>query len=181
MPWVIGCILLAGAAVIVCSLTYRRIPRFTTDELGDFAFDQVNGTLNDVPEAFRKLDGKRVVLKGEMWQPWYLPGSALNSFELTNVRDHHEWHAPKIQDFVQCHSLGSVQYTDGVVSVTGILHVNVVSTGGKVTGVFGLDAERIDPAHPIEPRTSWVLIPTVLVLIVLVIRFWKARLVLHCS
>src|SRR5687768_11320969 len=35
--------------------------------LGYSPFDQSNGTINDVPERYRQLDGKRVVLVGEMY------------------------------------------------------------------------------------------------------------------
>src|SRR5690349_7064920 len=37
--------------------------------LGNFTFDQANGTIGDVPERYRKLDGKKVELKGFMFSP----------------------------------------------------------------------------------------------------------------
>ena len=37
--------------------------------LGFFNFDQANGSINDVPPQFRKLDGQKVMLEGFMWSP----------------------------------------------------------------------------------------------------------------
>ena len=37
--------------------------------MSTFTFDQNNGTINDVPAKWRELDGKKVVLHGEMWEP----------------------------------------------------------------------------------------------------------------
>src|SRR5437588_8636314 len=35
--------------------------------LGHFRFDDREGTVGDVPERFRKLDGKRVAMEGKMF------------------------------------------------------------------------------------------------------------------
>ncbi|HEY8665393.1 MAG TPA: hypothetical protein VIL86_01950, partial [Tepidisphaeraceae bacterium] len=35
--------------------------------LAGFEFNQIDGTLADVPEKYRKLDGQRVMLVGTMW------------------------------------------------------------------------------------------------------------------
>src|SRR3954466_8668129 len=37
--------------------------------MSSFEFDQVNGTKQDIPEQWRNLDGKKVILRGEMWSP----------------------------------------------------------------------------------------------------------------
>src|SRR3954468_18129796 len=34
-----------------------------------FSFDQYNGRLEDVPSKWRDLNGKKVILSGEMWVP----------------------------------------------------------------------------------------------------------------
>src|SRR5688572_17199334 len=34
--------------------------------MSTFTFDQTNGTINDVPEKWRALDGQKVILEGEM-------------------------------------------------------------------------------------------------------------------
>ena len=34
-----------------------------------FPFDQVNGTVDDIPIKWRQLDGTKVIANGEMWQP----------------------------------------------------------------------------------------------------------------
>src|SRR5437868_616797 len=49
--------------------------------LGYFPLDQQNGTLDDVPGPFRKLDGQRVVLKGMMFAG-QSAGAKLTDFQL---------------------------------------------------------------------------------------------------
>src|SRR5688500_16584988 len=49
--------------------------------MSSFPFDQVAGTIDDVPEIWRKQDGKKVILYGEMWQPQAAAGK-LSNFEL---------------------------------------------------------------------------------------------------
>src|SRR4051812_44587902 len=35
--------------------------------MGNFTFDEVNGTINDVPEQWRALDGKKLSLVGQIY------------------------------------------------------------------------------------------------------------------
>jgi hypothetical protein len=35
--------------------------------MSTFTFDQNNGTIDDIPQKWRDLDGKKVVVHGEMW------------------------------------------------------------------------------------------------------------------
>src|SRR5581483_4751322 len=37
--------------------------------MSNFEMDQQTATAQDIPVQWRKLDGKRVMLRGEMWQP----------------------------------------------------------------------------------------------------------------
>src|SRR5438477_5952420 len=46
-----------------------------------FPFDQAGGTINDIPKKWRDLEGKRIVVYGEIWQP-YAAGSKVAGFQL---------------------------------------------------------------------------------------------------
>lgn len=115
--------------------------------LGNFPFDQENGSLRDVPSQFRQLDGKRVVLDGFMF---VRGGSAprVRQFEFVyNINKCCFTGPPLVQErvyaFVPDHD--TVPFVD-FCRLTGILHVNVQKEAGKVQTVYTLDVERLDPA-----------------------------------
>src|SRR5277367_332270 len=47
-----------------------------------FDLDQVGGRLTDVPAKFRALEGKKVELIGEMWNPHRIDDDTLSYFQL---------------------------------------------------------------------------------------------------
>src|SRR5712672_1694409 len=49
--------------------------------MSNFEFDQIDGVTADVPKRYRDLDGKRVLLCGEMWVP-RSAGDQVDSFDL---------------------------------------------------------------------------------------------------
>src|SRR3954465_6118081 len=49
--------------------------------MGNFEFDGTNGTVNDVPPQFRNLDGKNLVLEGEMY-PGNEASGSIHNFQL---------------------------------------------------------------------------------------------------
>jgi hypothetical protein len=112
-----------------------------------FPFDQVNGTINDIPQKWRDLDGKKVVLSGEMWAG----GSAaeeLRAFQLCySVAKCCFSGPPQVQHFVnaRARSGGWMPYYPGVVTVTGTLHVTVKRGEGKVASVYEMDVDKIEP------------------------------------
>ena len=51
--------------------------------MSTFDMDQTNATMQDIPEKWRNLEGKKVLMIGEMWAPNYAGDSArLNYFQL---------------------------------------------------------------------------------------------------
>src|SRR5262245_38199285 len=50
--------------------------------MNNFALDQANGTIDDIPKKWRDLDGQRVVVYGEMWRPLTADDGRVGSFEL---------------------------------------------------------------------------------------------------
>ena len=116
--------------------------------MSNFIFDQTSGTINDVPEKWRKLDGQKVILYGEMWQP-YQAGDSVGGFELVySIAKCCFSGPPQVQHFVKATVVNGkkVGYYDGLVKVTGTLHVNVKKSEGKVERVYELDVDSVDPA-----------------------------------
>jgi len=109
-----------------------------------FHFDQQNGTLDDVPQKWRDLDGQKVKVVGEMWDP-YSAGNQVVGFQLVySIAKCCFSGPPQIQHFVQARVVPgkSVGYYSGPVEVMGTLHVKVTRDElGKITGVYHLDVE----------------------------------------
>jgi hypothetical protein len=95
--------------------------------ISTFPFDEKNGKITDIPKQWRELDGKRVVMDGEMWAP----GSAaprINKFDLCySIAKCCFNGPPQVQHFVKSTVVnnGRVPYYSGLVRVTGTLHVDV--------------------------------------------------------
>jgi hypothetical protein len=117
--------------------------------MSTFAFDQQRGTLNDIPQKWRELDGQKVVLHGEMWQPQGA-GPTVENFELVySIAKCCFSGPPQVQHFVHSKATTNARlgYYEGTVEVKGTLHVNVKSEEGKVTSVYQLDVESVTPAR----------------------------------
>ncbi len=115
--------------------------------MSNFPFDQTNGKFEEIPEQFRQLDGKRVLLEGEMYAPnsW---APQIGTFELVySIQKCCLSGPPQIQHFVQSRVLndGKVPFLPGLVRVLGTLHVDVQKDAGRVVSVYRLDVERVEP------------------------------------
>src|SRR2546421_1346181 len=112
-----------------------------------FPFDQVNGTIDDVPKQWRDLDGKKVVTYGEMWNDQYA-GRYVDSFELVySIAKCCFNGPPQVQHFVHATAVKGkdLEYYQGLVKVKGTLHVDVTHDAGKVNHVYWMDAESVEP------------------------------------
>ena len=111
-----------------------------------FHFDQENGTIDDVPQKWRELDGQKVKVVGEMWDP-YSAGNQVVGFQLVySIAKCCFSGPPQIQHFVQARVVPgkSVGYPSGPVEVMGTLRVKVTRDElGKITGVYHLDVESV--------------------------------------
>ncbi len=116
--------------------------------MSTFEMDQNKGTINDVPPQFRELDGKRVVMEGEMWQPRAANGSISNFQLVYSIQKCCFSGPPKVQHFINAGVVDGkkVEYYSGLVKVTGTLHVNVTQEGGKVSSVYRVDVESVEPS-----------------------------------
>jgi hypothetical protein len=119
--------------------------------MSSFEMDQFNATLADIPEKYRKLDGKKVLLQGEIAPTTTSARGADNTFSLCySVAKCCFSGPPKIQHFVECavppgktfSALGS----SGQVAVYGTFHVTIKKTGDAIQSVFQLDVQRVEPA-----------------------------------
>ena len=59
--WMVKMQVTGGIEKVAGGYTYVDLKAMST-----FTFDQNNGTINDIPAKWRELDGKKVVLHGEM-------------------------------------------------------------------------------------------------------------------
>lgn len=128
--------------------------------LGAFTFDQVNGTVSDIPWQIRALDGKHVTVTGYIWAPISANGKSITSFELTNdLGSSYQAQPPLVQHFI--HAVVppeySAQYSDGLVRLHGIFHVDVKHDAGRVSRVFSITLQRIEPISkpPHSPQAGY--------------------------
>lgn len=115
--------------------------------MSDFRFDQVNGADADIPARFRQLQGRRVVLVGEMFSGRAAAGRPAD-FELCySISKCCFVGQPQIQHFVKCTVPRGrkVRFYDGPVRVTGTLSVGVQREGASILSVYRLDVEDVKP------------------------------------
>ena len=115
--------------------------------MSTFGFDQTNGTIADIPQKWRELDGKKVVVHGEMWQPEGADDSVDNFQLVYSIAKCCFSGPPQIQHFVKCAVPAGkeVGYYRGLVKVIGTLHVDVKNEDGKVTSVYAVDIDDLQP------------------------------------
>jgi len=119
--------------------------------MSTYTFDQDNGTIKDVPEKWRQLDGQKVILQGEMWQATGA-GSEVQNFDLCySIAKCCFTGPPQVQHFVKSRASNNarINYYEGQVEARGVLHVNVVKdpAAGKVASVYQFDVESLKPVQ----------------------------------
>jgi hypothetical protein len=120
--------------------------------MSSFVFDQTGGTISDVPEKWRALDGQRIVLEGEMVPPSLSARGGTGKFELVySVQKCCFSGVPQIQHFIQCTvpSGAEVPFLAGLVRVAGTLRVDVTRDPetNAINGVFHLAVEGFEPVE----------------------------------
>jgi hypothetical protein len=116
--------------------------------MSSFPLDQVNGRLEDIPKKWRDLDGQKVILYGEMWQPLAASDNDVKAFDLCYSITKCCFNGPpQVQHFVRSRVVPgrSLSYYPNLVKVTGTLHVHVTQDAGRVGSVYQLDVENIEP------------------------------------
>jgi|SRR6185312_17273769 len=117
--------------------------------MGNFHFDDQSGVMSDVPGEFRNLDGKRVELKGMMWNGM-AAGSQVKMFQLVyNIQKCCFNGPPRVQErvFVFVPEGKSVSMHGELVDVVGKLHVRLKKDPqGTIISVYTMDLEDLQPA-----------------------------------
>ena len=117
--------------------------------MSTFTFDQANGTLDDIPKQWRDLNGQKVVLYGEIWSP-YEANNQIAGFDLCySIAKCCFAGPPPGQHFFQSRvpQGKSVDYYQGKVKVTGVLHISVHKAGGKVNSIYQLEVASVEPVQ----------------------------------
>ncbi len=117
--------------------------------LGYFPFDPAKDTLDNVPERWRQLDGKRVLLEGEMFTQ-DSASDRVRDFQLVySIQKCCFGGPPKVQERVFVHvpdEAGVPNYTyRGLVRVLGKLRVNLKKDQGQASSLYEMDIESIEP------------------------------------
>lgn len=114
--------------------------------LGNFPFDEVNGTITDVPRQYRELDGKKVLLEGFPYVTKYA-GDEAPEFEFVyNVAKCCFGGPPKVQErvFAKARPGQSVpNYHRMFATLEGTLHVKVDKEEGRAKTLYTLDIDKI--------------------------------------
>jgi hypothetical protein len=115
--------------------------------LSNFDFDEHNGTVSDIPQRDRDLDGKEVSLEGFI-APTSVSEDKLKAFELIYNVARNDWDRPRVQErvFAQV-SHGTIDFSTDEIRVIGILHIKLNKDPDihKIVTVFTLDVERVEP------------------------------------
>jgi hypothetical protein len=116
--------------------------------LGNFPFDDKNGTIADVPPMYRELDSKKVVLEGFPYLTKY-SDEEVPQFELVyNISKCCFGGPPKVQERVYVHTRDGSSvpaYFYKFASIEGTLHVQLKKEAGLVTRLYDLDIDKISP------------------------------------
>lgn len=110
--------------------------------LGFFNFDDVKGTIDNVPGRYRNLDGQRVALDGFMWAPDHAVRT--RNFEFVyNIQKCCFNGPPFVQERVFVHSSTALPITGRLWRLTGTLHVRLQKNEiGTITSVYTMDVDQ---------------------------------------
>jgi hypothetical protein len=113
--------------------------------LGNFPFDDANGTVTDIPKKWRDLDGKRVILDGFMYAG-NSAGDEVSEFQFVyNIAKCCFGGPPKVQERVFARSHAAVPYYGQMVRCIGTLHVGVKKNEtGQTSSVFEMDVDKVE-------------------------------------
>jgi hypothetical protein len=117
--------------------------------MSNFEMDQRSGTLADVPERYRNLDGKKVLLQGEVAPADFTLGKGSDFLLCYSVAKCCFGGPPKVQHFVSCRVSKDLKRLpdymwNGQIKVFGTMHVTLQKEGDLTTSIYQLEVERIE-------------------------------------
>lgn len=116
--------------------------------MGNFPFNDRIDTEQQVPEIYRKLDGKKVLLVGQMYSDF--SAAQTDRFQLVySIANCCFGGPPKVQERVFCHMPAGkpTPIYGGLSSVYGTLRIRAMKENGIVVSLFDMDVERIKPEY----------------------------------
>jgi hypothetical protein len=117
--------------------------------MSSFNMDQTNGRESDVPPRFRALEGKPVLLVGEMWAPRDAGDGSLGYFQLVYSKTKCCFNGPPLaQHFVDSNVMRGVTayyYDNCMVRVWGTLHIKFRRDAGVIKSVYEVDVRKVEP------------------------------------
>lgn len=118
--------------------------------MSNFDMDPKLGSVADVQPRFRQLDGKKVLLTGQIAPTGFSAGPEVDRFQICySVATCCIGGAPKPQHFVACSVPNGKKVrnydSSSNVKVYGTLHIKVIKDGGEISSIFQMDVERVDP------------------------------------
>jgi hypothetical protein len=117
--------------------------------MSTFDFNQTDGKQSDVPQRWRELDGKKVLLIGEMWAPEDAGDGNLKKFQLVYSKTKCCFSGPPlVQHFVVCYVNPGAKavFLDVPVKIYGTLQVKVKNEGGKVVNIYSVKVDNQEQA-----------------------------------
>jgi hypothetical protein len=117
--------------------------------MSSFEMDQQIGTINDVPQRWRALDGTKVLLIGQPWAMHDATNGGVHDFQLCySISQCCFKGPPKVQHFVDCQASDpengmSIPDTP-MIKVYGTLHVSIIKGEGKIQSLYQLTVDRIE-------------------------------------
>ncbi len=110
--------------------------------LGFFNFDNMTGTINNVPARYRNLDGQKVALEGYMWAPD--SSVRAHNFQFVfNVAMCCFQGPPLVQERVFAHSSVARPFVGRECQIIGTLHVRIEKNEvGTITSVYTMDVDK---------------------------------------
>jgi hypothetical protein len=120
--------------------------------MSNFDMDPRLGSVEDVGPEFRRLDGKKVLLVGQVAPTGFSAGPKVDRFQICySVATCCLSGTPKAQHFVSCRApagklLENYESSTNV-QVLGTLHIRVIKDkdGGSISSIFQMDVDRVEP------------------------------------
>lgn len=119
--------------------------------MGNFPFDDTADDERTVPEVYRKLDGQKVLLIGQMYVD-FTAEPLVDRFQLVySIQNCCFNGPPKVQERVFAHvpegSTKKMPVYGGLTEVYGTLHIKAVKEKGRVVSLYDMDVEKLRPAR----------------------------------
>ena len=144
--------LIALAAILVVGWQFVYGPgcyyEVVLSALTNFDLNQTNGTDSDIPSNLRALNGRDIVIDGEV-APRGIGNPGQSFILIGTVRDGHQL---KVQHFILVDLPAHSQFDSyDSVRVWGTLHVGIERSNGQITSVFRMQADRVEAVNSSGP------------------------------